>query len=167
MDDIRALIKEDIDARTKVGFIPIIHTMVLDHGEVHKGIRFRGDRGERRMCYQNALHYALHNGLDYVEGLACSGSLKFRLLIDHAWCVDKKGNAIDPTWDKPVTSLYMGIRFTAAEAMKICLKKRRYQVFQAKGGDGTIDVELIEKLYPEYKGKTWRCESKRRKEGRL
>ena len=69
---------------------------LLDYGREYAFSEksFEGDRGTPKECYTNATHLALENPeLTYVEGKAYI----FGIAIDHAWCVDGRGNVIDPT----------------------------------------------------------------------
>ena len=63
-------------------------------------------RGPEQQCYKNAMLLAMKRPwLSYVEGDA-----DWR---DHAWCVDSKGNVVDPTWPKdiPLPKTYFGVAF--------------------------------------------------------
>lgn len=91
---------------------------VLDHGIEWESQGFDGTytQGIPRRCYGNAQDILFHDGgvadgLVYVEGYACSGSLGFAFPTQHAWLVDPQGRVIDPTWDDPETSTYFGVPF--------------------------------------------------------
>lgn len=75
-----------------------------------KGMRKRADKA----CYLNALRVVLkyHPAYTYAEGLAWGAELG--IPIHHAWVVDGRGNAIDPTWREP-GSRYHGVTFDLAE----------------------------------------------------
>jgi hypothetical protein len=60
--------------------------------------------GKFRECFMNALNYATENGMIYCEGYACGV-----IPVLHAWCIDKEGNVIDPTWEKGKD--YIGVPF--------------------------------------------------------
>lgn len=65
-------------------------------------------RGTPRECFRNAGSLAMaYPELTYVEGMA----LHTILPTAHAWCVDRDGRVIDPTWDYSPTSAYLGIPF--------------------------------------------------------
>ncbi|OGC89255.1 MAG: hypothetical protein A2W25_04305 [candidate division Zixibacteria bacterium RBG_16_53_22] len=60
-------------------------------------------------CFRNAAMLALeHPELTYVEGYALS-----IISTHHAWCVDKEGRVVDPTWPEVGTEYY-GVPFDKA-----------------------------------------------------
>jgi len=63
-------------------------------------------RGREQECFRNATLLAIKRPrLSYVEGYAD--------YQEHAWCVDSKGNVVDPTWpkDMPPLKTYFGVAF--------------------------------------------------------
>ena len=52
--------------------------------------------GIPKQCYMNAFKLMETDNLTYVEGYCHTGILP----IEHTWCVDSKGNVIDPTLKK-------------------------------------------------------------------
>lgn len=72
------------------------------------------DIQKRRLgyCFWQAHDLALSRlgCLTYVEGYAfCPYDLRHP--VSHAWCVDKFGNVVDPTWSEPSKCTYAGIPF--------------------------------------------------------
>lgn len=73
-------------------------------------------RGRMKECYRNALMLMLDNpSYLYVEGYA-TGIIP----VMHAWCIDKKGNVIDPTWADGKE--YFGVIFKRSYALEQALK---------------------------------------------
>lgn len=71
-------------------------------------------RGYPRHCFQNAFNAASRSrgNLSYVEGFAQTE--RTIIPIHHAWCVDKDGGIVDPTWHGRMNvapSDYMGVPF--------------------------------------------------------
>ncbi len=104
---------------------------VLKHGQqcgkrvFPKALRKQKDG----MCYMNAYRLAERDSsLRYVEGYAASV-----IPMEHAWCVDKDGQVIDPTWDKKYgqdrLSDYFGVAFDHDTLCKIMLLTGHYGVF--------------------------------------
>jgi phage-related protein (TIGR01555 family) len=79
------------------------------------------EKGKDKECYRNAALLAMgRKDLTYVEGfatIAITGGLPFA----HAWCVDKDGNVIDPTWVPEGTS-YRGVPFSTEYLRKTIFK---------------------------------------------
>ena len=80
-------------------------------------------RGEPRQCFKNAFLLALENGFTYCEGYANS---VVPLPLMHAWCVDKNGIVIDPTWEDGKD--YFGVEIPMEIANRIILKSGHYGV---------------------------------------
>ena len=53
-------------------------------------------RGPMKMCFMNAQIRAIANNLRYCEGYALREPVP--LPVIHAWCLDRSGNVVDPTW---------------------------------------------------------------------
>lgn len=93
-------------------------TFTLAHGCQWESSAFTGaySRGMPKQCFGNAQEIlfregGIEDGLAYVEGYACSGSLSFPMATLHAWLVDPEGRVVDPTWDDPEESTYFGVLF--------------------------------------------------------
>jgi hypothetical protein len=73
-------------------------------------------RAKPRECFGNAIALAKRSKgrLVYVEGYAMRDKLP-GLLVHHAWCVDERGDVIDPTWADPEAASYFGRVFSLAE----------------------------------------------------
>lgn len=80
-----------------------------------------------KLCFMNAYKLAQkYPELTYVEGYASLGFID--LPFEHAWCVDKAGKVIDPTWQDPETSVYFGIEFDDDFITKVQLDTETYGV---------------------------------------
>ncbi|MFI8091527.1 hypothetical protein ACIF9R_24940 [Streptomyces sp. NPDC086080] len=66
-----------------------------------------------RQCFVNAAETEReHPDLAYIEGLALGDGSPLPTL--HAWCADRDGQVIDPTWSKLGGSAYLGIALPPA-----------------------------------------------------
>ena len=70
-----------------------------------KGVR----RGLPRQCFHNAASLALRRPKEflYAEGYAFTKGL----CTEHAWCIDREGNAVDITWRDDAAKHYFGVPF--------------------------------------------------------
>lgn len=88
----------------------LIHAYVMQRGLLFKAAPLpkKVAQGQKRECFANATHLAVHNEdrYAYVEGYAYS---TVGLVTSHAWCVTREGEVIDPTWDTPEQCAYLGI----------------------------------------------------------
>ena len=84
------------------------HEFVLEHGKPYRARPLPEvyKRGTIKQCYKNSFLLSLETDLTYVEGFADN-----IIPVSHAWCVDRDGNVIDPTWPNPENCEYFGIPF--------------------------------------------------------
>lgn len=75
------------------------------HRPLPKDVRRRAPR----QCFYNAASLALRRPKEflYVEGYAFTQGF----CTEHAWCVDRDGNAVDPTWRGEAAPHYFGVAF--------------------------------------------------------
>jgi hypothetical protein len=99
-----------------------------------------------KQCFQNAVNLMLESGkrLIYCEGYGTSV-----IPVLHAWCVDKKGNVIDPTWDYKDSVEYFGIPFDPDFVMKSMFKSKYYGILD----NWHDDYPLLRCFNPEVKAK--------------
>ena len=86
----------------------------IKHGKLYHPRKFPKRcqlwRGKPKECLYNALLFAvMYPELDYVEGYALHADTRIDHPVEHAWCVDAKGNVIDPTWHEKVGREYFGV----------------------------------------------------------
>lgn len=64
--------------------------------------------GQRGQCYSSAGNLVLTRPEEFVycEGWATSS---MGLPLQHAWCLDQRGNVVDPTWPHRENAQYLGI----------------------------------------------------------
>lgn len=103
----------------KLGNYFSLDDFVLQNGQIFKVGKFPKDirRGEMKQCYRNAVMLlAEKSSYLYVEGYAMG-----IIPALHAWCIDKKGNVIDPTW--PDGKEYFGVIFKRSFTLQKILKE--------------------------------------------
>lgn len=103
-----------------------------------------------KACFGNAMHLAasswwLHDErqLTYVEGYAWGKTIP----VLHAWCVDREGRVIDPTWKQEdvVEAAYFGIPFDWDWVREYIVTNGVYGVL---GGEWSNVVELLREGLP-------------------
>jgi predicted ABC-type ATPase len=104
--------------------------------------RYRSMRGQPKMCFQNSTELAMmHPELKYVEGYASPPGIG--LPIHHAWCVDKDGNVVDPTWkhgtDAEHPAAYRGIEVSPTGLSHILDKTGHYGVLDHRDSAGLLE----------------------------
>ena len=99
-------------------------------------------RGVPKMCFANATHAFLERGdLDYCEGVGFVPDIPSIAFL-HAWCVDADGNVVDPTWDRPETCRYYGVRFPRRAYARHLAQTEFYGVY---GGRNKSARKVLEK----------------------
>lgn len=143
-------LRSHLSMRALLGADMPIARLVLALGVPRGGAAFKGRRMQPKACFRNAAVYAERHGMLYEEGYALSGRLAacgIVLPVEHAWCVDANGMAVDPTWEEPETSLYLGVSFRPREVMDRVARKGTFGMFQS-GRAGLDDREFLESLLP-------------------
>jgi len=118
---------------------------VLKNGKTFKVGNGKVKRGKVKECFKNAFHLAdSGSGLVYVEGYATSKGLPFPVL--HAWCVDSKGNILDPTWKDGEE--YYGVPFDMGFVCRTILKRKKFGVIDnCEDGFPLLSGQHIDFLY--------------------
>ena len=98
-------------------------------GYLPKGLR----KQRMKNCYGNAFGLVLDRPeYTYVEGLACprEGSGIAGFVVQHAWCVDRSGVVVDPTWGNTMGEhpVYYGIAFRIVWVYEQMVRQRKFGV---------------------------------------
>lgn len=156
---IKEMIQQRFDMFKSFGRTNPVDLMLLEHATPVVGT---GNKGGKYMtikeCFKNALTYASHNRLRYAEGYITSARLP--ITIEHAWVLDADGGVIDPTLRKSKGTEYMGVTMEPQQAWDMIFDRGRkfpdrgdyYGVLFTGWG---INLDAVETLYPEYKGRQW------------
>lgn len=124
-----------------------LQRFVLAHGREWTAARLpRGvRRGQTGMCFMNATLLAFNRiDLTYCEGWAYRPGL---IPLEHAWCVDRGGRVLDPTWDRPEICEYYGVRIDTDRLMDLVGANGYYGLFQGPRG---LNLGLVRQLEKEF-----------------
>lgn len=104
-----------------------IEDFVLAYGRQFPSQPFPKHVRKRRLgrCFSNAWQLVESNpgAYTYVEGFAL-----YYIPMEHAWCVDRSGHVVDPTWHDGRGSQYFGVPFKADFVRATILERKRYGV---------------------------------------
>jgi hypothetical protein len=108
-----------------------IEDFLLQHGrpfmpdKLPAGIK----RGAMKECFRNATQLMIeHDDLAYVEGYACG-----LIPVMHAWCVDRFGRVVDPTWEDG--RVYYGVVLRDNYVLRCNFQRERYGVLDYWEGE--------------------------------
>lgn len=101
---------------------------VLSYGKIYKP-RHRTEQvpvSTVHECFRNSIELLYtSNDYTYVEGYMFCHVIP----IYHAWCIDKSGNIIDPTIEKPQSNwVYMGVAFKTDFVLKTITERGIYGI---------------------------------------
>lgn len=125
----------------------LMYRGVLEAGREHTPAAFPADlpKGKLKECFYNAANLIMADllaprsrGLFYVEGYAFTPRLS--MPIHHAWCVDRDGNVLDPTWRDPEACAYFGIEMSPEELLEWLTESETYGVLTDSVGALTVPV---------------------------
>lgn len=102
------------------------HGTLRTSSPLPKGI----ERGIAKQCFQNAGRLALAHPekLTYCEGWAQMPSHR-GLTTYHAWCLDRKGNVVDPTWAHKRGHEYLGVPIKMSALRKQIIATKEWGFF--------------------------------------
>ena len=88
------------------------------------------NRGTTKLCFQNAgmLALAQPEKLTYCEGWAQMPAHR-GLTTYHAWCLDRNGNVVDPTWTHSRGHEYLGVPIKISALRKQILATKEWGFF--------------------------------------
>lgn len=133
-----ANLKAKDEAFSTMGHFDLVDRFVMRNGKPYEAAPYFGKRGTPKECFTNAVHYAMRNSLDYVEGFMYRKDLP--ILIHHAWVAGKDGVVIDPTLDRPEECHFFGVPFNAKRAWNRMLKTGYYGLYMP---NEMVDIEFL------------------------
>jgi len=92
-------------------------------------------QGRMKECFKNAFDLMQDepDEYTYVEGVAFPKGL---IPVNHAWCVDRSGKVVDPTWKDSETTAYKGVHLSSEFVTQTVLSKGSYEVFDYMSKEG-------------------------------
>ena len=121
---------------------------LLRHGRAYAWHPFppRLAHGIPRQCYRNAARLALRSGrYTYVEG--CAVASRLGITLEHAWCIDRAGRVVDPTWEEGRD--YFGVAFRTDYLRRVVRANRQFGLihnfkmrFPLLTGEHSVDEAL-------------------------
>lgn len=108
--------------RMKVKGMRSMYGFVLEHGRpmtLKKDSKHK--RGQMGKCFKNAVEFATSGRMvRYCEGFAMGV-----IPTLHAWCIDREGRVLDPTWPYPDAS-YWGVPFKIEYVLRRVVESECY-----------------------------------------
>lgn len=105
----------------------VAHGVLRTSSPLPRGIK----QGIAKQCFKNAALLALGNPdeFTYCEGWAQVPGLQ-EATTHHAWCLDRKGNVVDPTWEHEEGNEYLGIPIKVMALNQNMLASGEWGVFR-------------------------------------
>jgi len=111
-----------------------IEDFLLRHGSFYTPTALPQEvtRGIMKACYHNAFRLAARRkSLRFVEGVAVG-----IIPVDHAWCVNARGEVIDPTWEDATSGerakrAYFGVEINLTAVRRAIRDHESYSVLQS------------------------------------
>jgi hypothetical protein len=109
--------------RMKAKGMRSMYGFILEHGRpMALKLNSTHKRGPMRQCFMNAVKMATSGRLvTYCEGFALGSTMPML----HAWCVDREGRVLDPTWPYP-DAAYHGVPFKLDYVLRRVVKAECY-----------------------------------------
>ena len=146
MSIIKQYLKQEIELiktmhRNKIGGYLSVSEFIYKNGQLFKPgpLPKNVRRGPMKQCFRNAALLSMETSYYYAEGYALS-----IIPTIHAWCINKKGKVIDPTWEDGKE--YYGIVIKKSYLLKYLLKYKRYGLIE-NWEDGYPLLKLNKKIW--------------------
>lgn len=129
----------------------VVGDFYLELGQAHSPAPLPDDvqPGKMRECYMNAGMLATNRPeFAYCEGFALRHGL---FPMHHAWCLDKKGQVIDPTWPHHEKNEYLGVALNPMFVVTSSLKTGLWGILSER-----LPAEVTEAHPATYLHDVWR-----------
>lgn len=112
--------------------VPVMYSILAEHGKTFTPGGVLPSYMTAKRCYANCFERAMSDSrYAYAEGLGICAAIGTPIPLSHAWLVNGKEQAHDPTWGDMKGNLYVGVQFTNEFLLDFTEKTKMASVFES------------------------------------